>query len=420
LVEMNQPDLLPLPKCGAAEPAAGGPLLSAQALLRSLNDSLASVGLEQLIETYERVERAYDDFPELELECPRDSLVEKLRSTADALPDEAAVPLLMFCVALVPYSTSSVSALLSGMARSGDSQAIASVVRMLARKRDFTWNEIAPAMEQLRRQGSMGAALAIISEVLGRLHLAPDAGSVELGNILKGLLIDDDEVGDIDPSLFAGVARSARSRLREPTQRRSQSYGGDALLSLAERVSAKLSGSRLSPPSAVLPPRSVWPSGRLAFAEFAAQWSNVSGIEVDWLPMMRVGDAGERIDGMLRAKPGHKGHIVYGPYFRLPPGEYHARARMTSGRSWRWLHQRQPVATLEAVANGNDYLAQRDVSLQESRGPQHEFSFVVGEAAGTGNNLVEIRVWTNGTVPLSLSSITVERLSPALLRGLRS
>jgi hypothetical protein len=82
---------------------------------------------------------------------------------------------------------------------------------------------------------------------------------------------------------------------------------------------------------------------------------------------------------------------------------------MTSGRSWRWLHQRQPVATLEAVANGNDYLAQRDVSLQESRGPQHEFSFVVGEAAGTGNNLVEIRVWTNGTVPLSLSSITVER-----------
>jgi len=146
--------------------------------------------------------------------------------------------------------------------------------------------------------------------------------------------------------------------------------------------------------------------------EFAAQWRNVSGIAVDWLPTMRVGDAGDRIDGMLRAKPGHKGHIVYGPYFQLPPGAYHVCALLDSGQSWRSRYRREPVATLEAVANeGNAYLAQRDITPEDLRRGRHEFTFAVTEAAATrGQNIVEVRLWTSGAVPFSVSSITVERL----------
>ena len=402
---------MPLSISAAANPTVEDSLVSAKVLLQSLDHTFVGVPVERLIEVYERVDHAYDEFPELELEYPREGLAEKLRSATDALPDDTAVPLLMFCVAIAPTSASSASALLDRMARSPHGQALAGVVRVLARKRHFAWSEIAPAIAQLRRQGRMDAALAMISAVLGRLHLAPDGGYFELGNILRDLLIDGGDRANIDPSLLAGVAWSARNRLRETTPRRAQSAGANPWLSLAERVSAKLSSSRLPPASPVLPPRLAWPSRRLAFADFAAQWSGISGIEVDWLPMMRVGDAGERVDGLFRSKTGQRGYVAYGPYFRVPPGEYHVRARVVSRRSRRWLHQRQPVAMFEAVANGgNSYLAQKDIRWQDLFRPKHEFTFIVTEAAARADgNIVELRVWTDGTIPLSLLSITVER-----------
>ncbi len=391
------------------EPVTGETLVSAQALLSALHSDLGSAGLDRLIEVYEWVERAYEEFPELEQEFPREDLAEKLRSATHSLADGAAVPLLMLCVALDP-SSASVSGLLEKMSRSPHDQAIVGVVRVLARTRDFTWDEVAPAIEQLRLQRRMDAVLAIISEVLDRLHLAPDRGALEFGNILKRLLIDGDDSGNIDPTFFAGIAWSARKRLRRPTRRRARGNRDEAALSLAERVSAKLFATRLSPPPPVLPPRLAWPSRRLAFAEFAVQWPKRS-VEVDWLPMMRVGDAGDRIDGVLRARPGQKGHIVYGPYFRLPPSEYHVRVRMDAGRAWGWSHH--PVARVEAVTDqGQSYLARHTIGPQDCSRRQHEFSFVVTEAAASrGHNILELRVWTSGTVPLSLSSITVERLS---------
>jgi hypothetical protein len=59
---------------GSAQVAAGETLASARALLRSLHEHLASLGVAQLVELFGRVQSAYDEFPELELEFPRRDL----------------------------------------------------------------------------------------------------------------------------------------------------------------------------------------------------------------------------------------------------------------------------------------------------------------------------------------------------------
>lgn len=396
-----------------AQEIASDTLTSARALLGSLGQELAASSSERLVEIFERVERAYDEFPELELEYPRSVLVRRLVPSAAALDAQRAVPLLMFCTALDTSSGWPVSALLERMALFGHDQAIAGIVRVLARNRDFTSDEIIPAIEQLQRHGRLEAALALISEVLGRIDLPPDQSAHEFDSILKRLLLDDDYQDEADPSGLAAIAWSARNRLRQPTLLRAESGHGETLLSLAERVSAKLSSPPLPPPPPELPQRLGWRSGRLGFKDFVAQWSGAPGVQVDWLPMMRVGDAGERVAGVLRARLGQEGHIVYGPYFRLPPGEYRVRARMDIGRSWRWRYHHEPVAKLEAVADGgHTYLVQQDITPEDSSRREHEVSFVVTEAAASADhNIVELRIWTNGTVPLCLSSITVERLT---------
>ena len=271
------------------------------------------------------------------------------------------MPLLMSWPALDPSAGSAISALLEKVAREGQARAVAAVARILARSHDFSWDKIAPAVNQLRLQEQDESVLELISAVLGRIRLAADRGAFELGSILGDLLLESENREDVDPSVLAAIAWSARNRLAVSTSRPNGNPHGEELLSLAERLSTKLS-PQLSPPSPVLPPRSPWPSKRLTFAEFAAQWSGISGIRVDWLPMMSLGSAGERIDGTVRAKPGKKGHIVYGPYLRLPPGDHHVRVRMETGRPWRWNYRRQPIAKLGAFADhGEIYLTHHNV-----------------------------------------------------------
>ena len=66
---------------------------------------------------------------------------------------------------------------------------------------------------------------------------------------------------------------------------------------------------------------------------------------------------------------------------------------------------------IEAVSrNGKSYLAQCKLLIEDCVRPEHELAFRVtaGVAEATP---IEVRVWTSGTVPLTVSSITVERVN---------
>jgi hypothetical protein len=152
-----------------------------------------------------------------------------------------------------------------------------------------------------------------------------------------------------------------------------------------------------------------WRTGALSFAEFSAQWSAIR--EVEWLPLMQVGSAGEPREAGVRAKPGQAGYLVYGPYVRLGAGDYLVRIHWSAGRPSRTFRRFKPVAAIEAVSGyGDAYLAQRKFRVEDYAHPEHELLFrVAGGLASAAP--IEVRVWTSGAVPLTLSSITVERIT---------
>jgi glycosyltransferase involved in cell wall biosynthesis len=192
---------------------------------------------------------------------------------------------------------------------------------------------------------------------------------------------------------------------------------GSQLLRLAERVAAKLSRCELPPPpvAAISGP---WRNGGLGVAELAAQWPEVCGAAIEWLPAMIAGRAGERCPDGICAKPGQPGHLVYGPYVELGAGDYRVCIRWDAGAPTRNVPRSQPVATIEAVSRcGKTYLAQRQLRVEDCLRPEHELIFRIN---GQPPPLlpIEIRVWTSGAVPVTLSSITVELIAaPAGMPG---
>jgi glycosyltransferase involved in cell wall biosynthesis len=153
-----------------------------------------------------------------------------------------------------------------------------------------------------------------------------------------------------------------------------------------------------------------WRNGGLGLAEVRALWPEICGVAIEWLPAMTVGSAGERCPGGICATPGQSGHLVYGPYVRLGAGGYRVRVRWDAGAPITSVPRSQPVATIEAVSRyGKTYLAQHQLRAEDCLRPEHELIFRIN---GRPPLLpIEIRVWTSGAVPLSLSSITVERIA---------
>jgi hypothetical protein len=87
------------------------------------------------------------------------------------------------------------------------------------------------------------------------------------------------------------------------------------------------------------------------------------------------------------------------------------RVRWSAGQPLRTFPRFQPVATIEAVSrHGKTYLAQRQLRVEDYVGPEHELLFHIAGRSSPALP-IEVRVWTSGAVPLTLSSITVERIA---------
>jgi len=74
----------------------------------------------------------------------------------------------------------------------------------------------------------------------------------------------------------------------------------------------------------------------------------------------------------------------------------------------RTVQRDQPIATIEAVSRyGKTYLAQLDLGVEDCDRTEHDLLFRVGGRPPPAPP-VEVRVWTSGIVPLTVSSIAVE------------
>src|SRR6516162_1342744 len=82
--------------------ATFGSLSLGQAYIDRVGQNIGSLSGGELIDALERLDRAYDEFPELELDRPRGALLKDLRSAAENMRDRSAVRLLIYCVAASP------------------------------------------------------------------------------------------------------------------------------------------------------------------------------------------------------------------------------------------------------------------------------------------------------------------------------
>jgi hypothetical protein len=152
----------------------------------------------------------------------------------------------------------------------------------------------------------------------------------------------------------------------------------------------------------------AWPA--LGLPEPAATADAVPAL-VEWLQLMSVGPAGERERGGVSTTPGLAGHLVYGPYVKLGAGHHRVRVHWSAGQPLRAILRSHLVATIEVVTgDGKTYLAQRELRVGNYAQPVHELLLDLSEGALAASP-IEVRVWTGGMVPLTVSSITVERIA---------
>lgn len=365
-------------------------LAAARSWLLAAPRDLATLPAERLAEMLSRLRHCYDQYPELEVAAPRGALIGELRTLAGAASDRLAVPLLIAAAILeAPAAPDRVADLLLRMARSGYENAIGEVIAALTAHRTLEWAEIAAALDELCRRRLFAPALDAVSRVLD--HLADDRDRMsELGALLH-LLLPGSNAFAADPRNLAETMIAARARLRvravDPRRGRILAFPGSDAGSAAEPAHRTLRASRREP---------------------AAPLPGAAEGEIEWLPAMRVGRAGQRGDRGIDAKPGETGHLVYGPYVALGNGDYRVRIGWEAGEPWRAAPRSQPVAVIEAVSRyGKLYLAQRELTVADCASPKHELRFRLGARSAPA---FEVRVWTAGIVPLTIVSITIERL----------
>ena len=243
-----------------------GSLSLGRAYIDTVRQSIGALVGGELISALEGLDRAYDRFPELELDRPRRELLESLQSTAENLPDRAAVPVLRYCVAAGQACSSALGPLVEKVVKSDFQQLLPAVLRLLCRRRSSCWSAIEPVVGLLLQQGRAETVVRLISEVLGCVQFAKEADVSEFGDVLKQLLGDRHEPG-IDSAGLARAAGSARARLRRSSLGRNRPTSREALLAMAERLRPTPSSTPLSPQ-----PDLGWPGSRMSFDEFLLQW----------------------------------------------------------------------------------------------------------------------------------------------------
>jgi hypothetical protein len=252
----------------------------ARAYIDAARERVGLLGARELIDTLDRVDRAYQEFPELALERPRSSLAPLVMLLLDQIVREPlsalqwgeggtrrasdgkvrwAAPQTGSPASLTP------SAPPGQWGERAELSPTAEVSSLVRRFRELRWDAIEPVVGVLRQQGRTDTILEIISAVLDHLTFFDKESAAGLGELLADLLADEHPL-EIGRDGLIEFVHSARHRLKQLPRSRHQAGSREALLAMAERLWA-------SPPPPPRPhPGRAWPSGRLSFDEFLLQW----------------------------------------------------------------------------------------------------------------------------------------------------
>lgn len=239
-------------------------LALARSYIDTISERIRSIDDDELIDVLDCLDSAYDQFPELELDHPREHLIEVLRSAAENRVGLAASLILMYCIALKPSCPSFIRALLVKPEVSDNWELVWTILHVLVRSRMVGWRTLKPIMTIF--QDNASTTVKLISEVLDSFFSLNEDSDPDLEEILKHLIGHQHTVSNGRLGL-AEIVKSAHRRLNPPAVMRGETEKRAALLALAERFIT-------TAPRASCSSRPVvgWASGRMSFDEFLLQW----------------------------------------------------------------------------------------------------------------------------------------------------
>lgn len=217
----------------------------ARAYIDAVRENIGFLAEDLLISVIERLNNAYNEFPELELDRPRTTLLNGLQSRVD--------------------SSDSLTVLLRKIIKAEYLSPPLWLLRYLCDQL-IRRHTIGLILTEFQQQGQHDMVVRLISELLYPTIFHNEEGFSELGEILK--LLCDHHQPDIDGAMMARTVQSTQRRLGRPTTPpRNEPESRAWLLRMAERLRA----IRPHPlPRAY--PDVGWPSGRFSFDEFLLQW----------------------------------------------------------------------------------------------------------------------------------------------------
>jgi Domain of unknown function (DUF4214) len=247
---------------GRPLPAEFRSLPVARAYIDTMQKSLDSLDGDSLVDALVHLARAYEEFPELELDRPRSELIGQLQSLAENMPDRAAIPVLMYCVAASSSRPTALLSLVQKLVESANQSSLSAVLCSLGR-RQVCWPVIEQVLSKLRDRGQ--DAIRLISGVIDCIKFTSEENLSTFGDMLKPLLFNQHQP-ESDSGLLAQTVRSARRRLA-PGSAQNEPESRAKLLAMAERLKPNSPPARLNPNLHL-----GWPSGRMSFDEFLLQW----------------------------------------------------------------------------------------------------------------------------------------------------
>jgi hypothetical protein len=131
----------------------------------------------------------------------------------------------------------------------------------------------------------------------------------------------------------------------------------------------------------------------------------------NWLPLLYMGPAGGRRNGVTINRTGRPGHLLYGPYWTLPSGEYEATFQLVDVVVRPDGNASDVACSFEAIS-GNDHLgltALRREDLQKQDRVSLRFT-VTPEQAQDSSFALELIVWDNAVALFGIEAVTVHRL----------
>jgi hypothetical protein len=130
----------------------------------------------------------------------------------------------------------------------------------------------------------------------------------------------------------------------------------------------------------------------------------------NWLPMMLTGSAGERVGDRVVSRPGQLGAVVFGPYWTLPQGDYEASIEIAIQGPAKGAKNASQWAVLTEIFIGSELAHNSLTSAADALQQGCKLGFVApARPTAAAECPIQIRLFTNSPVPISISNISVRR-----------